>query len=95
MVTLRLTAIGLRRKPEFRAEQTGASEARAAFTGTRRVYMDGAFREIPVYARQRLAAGMRVAAPAIVEQFDSTTVLFEGYDLTVDRFRNLILQRRS
>ena len=57
--------------------------------------MDGRFREIAIYARDRFKSGMRVQEPAIIEQFDSTTVLFEGYDLRVDRFRNLILTRRG
>jgi N-methylhydantoinase A len=95
IVTLRLTAIGGRRKPEFRREAAGTKESEPAKKGERRVYMDGRFRDIPVYDRSLLASGMRVAAPAIVEQFDSTTVLFEGYDLTVDNFRNLIIQRKG
>jgi hypothetical protein len=38
---------------------------------------------------------MQIAAPAIVEQFDSTTVLFDGYDLSVDSFKNLIIRRKG
>jgi N-methylhydantoinase A len=57
--------------------------------------MDGAFHEIRVYERRLLSSGMQIAAPAIVEQFDSTTVLFNGYDLSVDSFKNLIIRRKG
>ena len=95
IVTVRLTAIGLRPKPQFRSEPLGAADAQPALKGKRRVYMDGAFHEIPVYERRLLRAGMQIAAPAIVEQFDSTTVLFNGYDLSVDSFKNLIIRRKG
>ena len=95
IVTLRLTVIGQRRKPEFRAEESVTTDSQSALKGRRRVYMDAGHREVPVYERRLLGSGMRVAAPAIIEQFDSTTVLFEGYDLTVDKFRNLIIQRKD
>jgi N-methylhydantoinase A len=95
IVTVRLTAIGLRPKPQFRSEPLGAADARPALKGERRVYMDAAFHEIPVYERRLLRAGMQIAAPAIVEQFDSTTVLFNGYDLSVDSFKNLIIRRKG
>jgi len=95
IVTVRLTAIGLRPKPQFRSEPLGAADAQAALKGKRRVYMDGAFHEIRVYERRLLSSGMQIAAPAIVEQFDSTTVLFDGYDLSVDSFKNLIIRRKG
>ena len=95
VVTLRLTAIGRRPKPEFRPAESGSADSQPALKGSRRVYMDARHRDVPVYERRRLEPGMRVAAPAIIEQFDSTTVLFEGYDLAVDPFRNLIIQRKD
>ncbi|MBM3485825.1 MAG: hydantoinase/oxoprolinase family protein [Alphaproteobacteria bacterium] len=44
-----------------------------------------------VYDRARLGAGDRFAGPAVVEQFDSTTVVLAGQRAEVDRFGNLIL----
>ena len=35
------------------------------------------------------------AGPAIVEQFDSTTVVPDQWTAAVDRFRNLILSREA
>jgi N-methylhydantoinase A len=95
IVTLRLTAIGQRVKPEFRQDKAGSSDPSSALKGYRRVFMDGAFVNIPVYERSKLQSGMRILSAAIVEQVDSTTVLFPGYDLSVDAYRNLIIERRE
>lgn len=95
IVTLRLTAIGIRGKPRFRTRELGGTDARPALKESRRVYVDAGFRDVPVYDRPRLEPGMRIVAPAIVEQFDSTTVLFDGYDLRVDAFGNLVIERKG
>jgi N-methylhydantoinase A/oxoprolinase/acetone carboxylase beta subunit len=46
----------------------------------------------PFYDRARLRAGDRIAGPAIVEQFDATTVVNPGVACHVDRHGNLILE---
>jgi N-methylhydantoinase A len=95
IVTLRLSVIGSRLKPEFLQEPAGAEDPASAYKSHRRVFMDGKFLDIPIYERGRLASGMRVKAPAIVEQVDSTTVLFPGYALEVDSYRNLIIEQKE
>jgi len=49
------------------------------------------FVDCPTYYRYQLFAGDRVAGPAIVEEFDSTTVIHPGYEASVDRYGNLLL----
>jgi N-methylhydantoinase A len=44
--------------------------------GTRRVIFDTDGIECPVYRRESLAAGERIAGPAIIQEYASTTVLF-------------------
>ena len=95
IITLRLTAIGFRLKPEFLQEPATSEDPARAYKSHRRVFMDGAFLEIPIYERGKLKSGMRVRAPAIVEQVNSTTVLFPGYELTVDVYRNLLIERQG
>jgi N-methylhydantoinase A len=46
---------------------------------------------VPVYQREKLRAGDRLAGPAIVEQYDSTTVVCPGQTAAVDRFGNLMV----
>ena len=49
------------------------------------------FVDANVYDRARLGAGDRLDGPAIVEQYDSTTVLLAGQTLTVDPLGNLVI----
>lgn len=65
-----------------------------AAKGTRAVYFDAknAIRTT-VYERDKLDVGVSVSGPAIVEQFDATTVIPAGWQGRVDRFANLILER--
>ena len=50
---------------------------------------------MPIYERGRMRCGMEIPSPAIIEQTDSTTVIFSGYHTVVDRYRNLIITRRE
>ena len=47
----------------------------------------------PVYDRDTLAPGHKLAGPAIIVQMDSTTVIPPTWHATVDQARNLILER--
>ncbi|HEY3081541.1 MAG TPA: hypothetical protein VGM69_16750, partial [Chloroflexota bacterium] len=45
----------------------------------------------PVWARTALVPGQRLTGPAIVEQADTTTVVYPGQALEVDAAGNLIM----
>ena len=45
----------------------------------------------PIYQRKNLGIGAKISGPAIIEQFDSTTVIFPGDELHIDRALNLII----
>jgi N-methylhydantoinase A len=44
-----------------------------------------------VYDRTQLQPGHRLEGPAIVQQLDSTTVVYPGQSASVDRYLNLIV----
>ena len=46
----------------------------------------------PVYRRDELSAGLRLAGPAIIEQLDSTTIVPPGVAAEVDRFLNIVMR---
>jgi N-methylhydantoinase A len=76
VVTLRLVVTAQRRAPAAAAASLGRGSARAAITGTRKVWFpDTGFVVAPVYDRDRLPAHARLKGPAIVEQMDTTTVV--------------------
>jgi N-methylhydantoinase A len=49
--------------------------------------------EATLYERDKLDIGATIAGPAIVEQFDATTVIPQSWTGRVDGYRNLILER--
>ena len=53
------------------------------------------FADADVYDRARLGANDRIAGPAIVEQYDSTTVVLAGQTLSVDEFGNLVIAEEA
>ncbi len=90
LVSLRVTVIGTLKKPPLQQLAQGNAEpAKDALRGKRPVYFRGGMVETPVYARNELLVGNRIAGPALIEEHASTTVLAPGDALIVDAFGNL------
>jgi N-methylhydantoinase A len=90
IVSLRSTVTGLMRKPPQREIARGRrAPAPAALRGKRKVYFGGRFHPAPTFWRSALLAGNRIAGPALVEEYASTTLLMPGDVLEVDAFGNL------
>jgi N-methylhydantoinase A len=81
-------------KFEPRSEPASARLVAAVAKGMRRIHF-GATQavEATLYERDKLDIGATISGPAIVEQFDATTVIPQGWTGRVDGYRNLILQR--
>jgi N-methylhydantoinase A len=97
-VNLRVTAVGSIAKPRLREWADNGQPAAAvaeAQKASRSVYFAEANGAVacPIYDRYRLRPSWVVEGPAIVEEFDSTTVIHPGYRALVDRFGNLVLKR--
>ncbi len=71
--------------------EVAASGATAEPAARRDVVYDGQHMETPVFRRADLGAGSRIEGPAIVEQLDSTTVVWPGQTGTVDQHGQLLL----
>ncbi|NQU73015.1 MAG: hypothetical protein HQ514_20875, partial [Rhodospirillales bacterium] len=70
-------------------------ESPATPRGRRQITFDGTtLFDAPVYERSELtgAAGAALHGPAIIEQFDSTTVLPPGWTARLDSFANIIAE---
>jgi len=64
--------------------------------GRRTIHLDAASAcEAILYERDGLDVGSAIEGPAIVEQFDATTVIPPGWRAQVDGRRNLILEKRD
>src|SRR5215218_2867097 len=63
-----------------------------ALKGTRDVYLDGAYRETPIFDRYRMTVGTQIEGPAIVEERESTTVVGAGATARVAEDGSLIVE---
>ena len=80
--------------PQAQEARPPAPPPPGALKGTRSVFFDAhEARETAIYDRDRLGVGAVFAGPAIVEQFDATSVVPPGWRASVDRYGNLILER--
>ena len=94
VVNVRVTAIAAMPRPDLvRRAPKADGDASRALTGTRRVYFHNEAADTPIYDRTRLAPGDSLAGPAIVEQLDSTTVVWPNQSATVDSALNMLLTR--
>ena len=94
IVNARVSAQGVIHRREA-TRQTERGEATDAVKGQRPVYFQGGgFVTSTVYDRARLRWGASFSGPAIVEQWDSTTVVPPGAAVDVDEFLNLVIRVR-
>lgn len=94
VASLRTTVTGVVRKPPLEEIEHGdAMPPKAADTGVRQAYFNGAggFVATPTFARAALLAGNRIVGPALIEEHASTTVALPGDSVEVDRFGNLVI----
>jgi N-methylhydantoinase A len=62
-----------------------------ALRETRQVRFDGETISCPVYQREKLDVGLTFSGPAILDQFDCTTVICAGQVARIDEWKNLIV----
>ena len=95
VVNYRVQAIGLVPPVALPTIPQGDGPVEGALVGSRPAFFpEGAEvgpRDTPVYARAKLGAGHRITGPAIVEQYDSTVVVFPEQTAEVDVYGNLLI----
>jgi N-methylhydantoinase A len=91
IVNLRTVATGDLPKPELPEADPGGQDASGAIVEQGEILFEGDRRPTPIYDRGRLTAGHRLTGPAIVTEFDSTTVVLPGYEAEVDRYLNILI----
>jgi N-methylhydantoinase A len=93
---IRVDAIGPVPKAVFQKLATGGPDASRAVKGHREVFFTRPHRGVvhtPVYEYDRLASGNLIAGPAIVESPWTTTLVPRGWRVTVDPYRNLVMEQ--
>jgi N-methylhydantoinase A len=74
--------------PQFKPQGGKLADA---LRETRQVRFDGKTISCPVYQREKLDVGLTVRGPAILDQFDCTTVICANQSARVDEWKNLIV----
>jgi N-methylhydantoinase A len=93
VVALRVTALGRLPSPGVPPLPAGAGTAPAP-RARRPVWFDGdAPVDTPVFDRATLAPGARITGPAVIDQFDATTLVFPGDTAIVDDALNILIDR--
>jgi len=95
IVNLRVEAIGIVEKPVLQKIRTNYRTIDSALIEYRNVYFGTIddFTKTPVYDRKKIPVGAEIQGPAIIEQYDSTTVVNPGWVCKIDSYGNLILRR--
>lgn len=91
ILTFRLTAAGLLKKPDIKPERTIKSDGTAALKGERHVYFEEnrEFRATRVYDFNKMAPGTEFDGPAIIETPVTTVVVNPGDRAAMDEYRNI------
>jgi N-methylhydantoinase A len=91
IVSYRVRGVGMVPPVEMpRFERTGTS-LKDALRETRKVRFDGRTIDCPIYQREKLDVGLTFSGPAVLDQFDCTTVICPGQTVRVDEWKNLIV----
>ncbi|XDB00459.1 hydantoinase/oxoprolinase family protein (plasmid) [Sulfitobacter sp. LCG007] len=91
LVALRVVATGATPPVNEAPPAAGTTDASEAVMETRPGFFKGEWRDTPHIDRDRLAAGARVEGPAIIRQYDTTTVLLADHHAIVDEQGNLLI----
>ena len=93
-----LRAVGVGKVPDPPVREAGKVESAdpgAAVVEETSIYRDGEWIPATIYDRGKLKTGNRIPGPAIITEFDSTTVVLRGYTAEVDRFANILINPTS
>jgi N-methylhydantoinase A len=91
VVSYRLCGIGIVSAPPIRKHTPTGATLSDALREHREVWFDGKSLACPVYQRERLNVGLKLHGPAILDQFDCTTVVCPGQSARVDEWKNIII----
>ncbi|RQD76531.1 MAG: hydantoinase/oxoprolinase family protein [Candidatus Syntrophonatronum acetioxidans] len=91
LVNLRLAAVGKMRPLRLEENDANSPDPSKAFITHRPVYFEGEYVKTPVYQRHKLETGNEILGPAVIEQLDSTLIIFPREKARVDSFFNILI----
>lgn len=89
IVNIAVKAIGQLDRPDLPQLETEGAAEPDHYRQT--LFGPGSRHKTPIFARDKLVAGQKVDGPAIIEQMDTTVLVFPGDVCAVDRWGNLVI----
>ena len=93
IVNLRAIGFGSVEKPELPEGALGGKDSSGAVASQHTMIHKGQKIAATIYDRSKLMPGNEIDGPAIVTEFDSTTVILPGYRGAVDKHFNILINR--
>ena len=92
IVNLRAVGVGKVPEPPVREERELASaDASHAVVDEHQVFLKGKRIPTKIYDRSKLQTGNQITGPAVITEFDSTTLVLAGHTAEIDRFANILI----
>jgi N-methylhydantoinase A len=91
VVSYRVRGVGLVPPVSMPKYTPQSLELSSALRETRQVRFDGKTISCPVYQREKLDVGLTLRGPAILDQFDCTTIICAGQVARIDEWKNMIV----
>lgn len=97
VVNVRLNCIGKIGKPKLKKYEIHEKSVSKALIEWRNVFFEkyDDFVKTPVYVRKKLKAGGTIQGPAIIEEYDSTTVIYPEWKAKIDAYGSIMMEYDS
>ena len=95
IVNLQVTSIGKMPRPELARHNIEKGSGKQALKSVRPVFLSKEYVNINIYDRYLLKPGNAFEGPCIVEQKDTTTLVWPEQHCEVDTYGNLIIYTKS
>jgi N-methylhydantoinase A len=95
IVGARVRSIGVVEKSKARRSRISGGKSFAKPHGFADSYFERKRIRVAVYRREELPAGVHLRVPCIVTEYSATTLIPDDVKATVDRFKNLLIERNN
>jgi N-methylhydantoinase A len=95
IVNIRVKALGTTTKIQFRKKRLGSTDPTEALFGRQTIVYNRRRQQTHLFKRRLLKPGNLILGPALIVDEESTTLLPPDWNLTVDGFDNMIIQREK
>jgi len=97
LVNIRVNSLGVIKKPKLTKVSIGSKKPpKDAIIGSRKVFFEemNDFIDTDIYSRDKLVANIELVGPAVIEQYDTTTIVNPNWKAKLDEYGLIHLTRK-